>query len=255
MSQLGEPQSDLHTQNERLARIFYTNGRYYPHFFGITGLGFFVIYVLTWFGIYGAPAPQLLFIGVLTFALALIQIALLSLARRNQGVAANLLGTAAIGIFTILLTTLWQGVLLVSLLILLITPVKALRNGLRGRDFSALLSIAGISIVATIYLEGTLTLERLQNSSPAAIAALAFLLATGLLLVTITLVSGNTRFHSLRNLLLASFIVIVTIPTIMAATLSAIGAFTTTQVQTFSTLKAVSQLKDCLLYTSPSPRD
>lgn len=245
MSHSRESQSELHTQNERLARSFYTNGRYYPHFFGIAGLGFFVIYILTRFGIFGEPAPQLLYIGALTFILALCQIALLSLARRNRGIAANLLGMAAIGIFTVLLTYLWQGVLPISLLILLITPVTALRYGLPRRDLAVLLLIAGAAMIATIYVDGrSAPFDRLQNSSPAAIAALAFLLATGLLLVTITAVSGNTRFRSLRTLLLTSFIVIVTIPTIMAAALSAIGAFTTTQEQTFSTLKAISQLKE-----------
>jgi len=244
MSQSRETQNDLYTQNERLARAFYTNGRYNPHFLGITGLGFFVIYVLTRFGIFGEPAPQLIYLGALTFTLALCQIALLALARRNRGIAANLLGTAAVGIFCILLTALWQGVLPISLLIMLVTPATALRYQFPRRVLPALLLILIVSIAGIFYADASSTFDRLQNSTPAAIASLSFLVATGLLLVTFTVISGNTGFRSLRSLLLTSFIVIVTIPTIMAATLSAIGSFTNTQTQTFDTLTAISRLKE-----------
>ena len=127
MSQPRESQIDLYAQNERLARAFYTNGRYNPHFLTITGIGFFAIYVLTLLGIFGQPAPQLIFVGLATSLLAVAQWPLLSLARRNRGVAANVLASIAVGIFTILLTYLWQGITPISLLVTIITPVMALR--------------------------------------------------------------------------------------------------------------------------------
>jgi hypothetical protein len=59
MSYLSKSQSDFYAQNERLARAFHNSGRYNPHFLGVTGIGFFAIYILTQLGIFGQPAPQL----------------------------------------------------------------------------------------------------------------------------------------------------------------------------------------------------
>lgn len=244
MSNLSESQNDINVQNERLARAFYTNGRYTPLFLGVTGVGFLAIYMLTQSGILGQPSPQLIYIGIFTLILALIQYPLLALARLNKGITATLWGSALVGIFAVLLTYFWQGIFLVSLVIALVTPLTALRAGFPRRYLPILLFIVGASLTGIVYWENSSGIERLQNSTPAAIASFAFLIATGLLLVTITVVSANKNFKSLQNLLLTSFIVIVTIPTIMAAVLSAIGAFTNSQAQTFSTLKAIANLKE-----------
>lgn len=240
----GNSQRDFYAQNERLGRAFYTNGRYNPHFLGVTGIGFLAIYILTRLEIFGQHSPQLIYVGVLTLLLAAIQYPLLSLARKNKGIAAYLLNTLAIGGFTILLTYFWQGIAPASIVIALITPMSVLRLGLPRRFFPLLIVSALISIWGILYVESNSTFDRLQNSSPAAIASFAFLIATGLLLVTITLISENKNFKSLQTLLLASFIVIVTIPTLMATILTTIGSFTTSQAQTFGTLKAVSTLKE-----------
>jgi GAF domain-containing protein/HAMP domain-containing protein len=244
MSYLSKSQSDFYAQNERLARAFHNNGRYNPHFLGVTGIGFFAIYILTQLGIFGQPAPQLVYVGILTAILAALQYPLLSLARRNKGIAVYLLSALTIGIFAILLTNFWQGIAPASILMVLITPISALRAGFPRRFFPFLIVIALISTVGILYIETNSTFDRLQNSSPAAIASFAFLLATGLLLVTITLISENKNFKSLQTLLLTSFVVIVTIPTLMATILSTIGSFTTSQAQTFGTLKAISNLKE-----------
>ncbi len=244
MSNLRESQNDVHVQDERLARVFYANGRYNPHFLGVTGIGLLAIYVLTRSGLLGQPAPQLLYIGIFTLIMALAQLPLLALARRNKGIATNLWGAAAVGAFAILLTYYWQGIILFSLLIALVTPITALRVGFPRRYLAILLLIVIASLVGIVYLENNPVFDRLQNSTPAAIASFAFLVATGLLLVTITVISANKNFKSLQSLLLTSFIVIVTIPTIMAAVLSAVGAFTNSQAQTFSTLKAITNLKE-----------
>src|SRR4030095_13894947 len=85
--------------------------------------------------------------------------------------------------------------------------------------------------------------ERLQNGTPSAIASIAFLVATILLLLTITTISQARRFRSLQGLLLTSFVMIVTIPAVMTAVVSALGAYTSNQTQTFNTLEAVTTLK------------
>ncbi len=244
MSHSSKSQHDLDAQNVRLAQAFYSNGRYNPHFLAVTGIGFFAIHILTRLEIFGRSAPQLISIGVLTSLLAALQFPLLSLARRNKGIAAYLLSTLAISVFTILLTFFWQGIVPASILIALITPISALRAGLSRRFLPLLCVIVLASILGILYAENNSTFDRLQNSSPTAIATFSFLVATGLLLVTITLISENKNFKSLQTLLLTSFIVIVTIPTLMATILSTIGSFTTSQAQTFSTLKAVSNLKE-----------
>lgn len=249
MSYSSEPRSDLYTQNERLAKAFSRAGRYNPHFLGVIGVGFFTIYILTLLGIFGQPAPQLIFIGLITAVLAAVQYPLLALARKNRGIAANLLSTASIGIFTVLLTYFWRGIVPLSILIVLITPVVALRAGFPRRFIPFLVLIVAISIIGILYIEKNSTFARLQNNSPAAIASFAFLTATALLLITITVISESRNFKSLQTLLLVSFIFIVTIPTLMATALSAVGSFTTSETQTLSTLKAITSLKESQVNT------
>lgn len=231
-------------QNEHLARAFYTNARYNPHFLSVTGIGFFAIFILSQLGIFGQPAPQLIFVGLITFLLAAAQFPFLALARKNRGIAAYIFSSIAVGIFGILLTNFWQGLVPLSIIVVLITPITAVLSSFPRRYILWLVLIVLISIAGILYTETNSTYDRLQNSTPAAIASFAFLVATALLLVTITLISENKNFKSLRTLLLTSFIVIVTIPTLMATTLSTIGAYTTSQSQTFSTLNAVTNLKE-----------
>lgn len=249
MNLLRDSRSDLSARDEYLARVFMANVRYGPLFLLVTGIGFAVIYLLTYLGIFGQDAPQLLFIGLLTALLAALQLLLLSLARRNHGIIVHLLGTGIVGVYAILLTVFWQDILPVSILITLITPAVALLARFPRRYIPVLLLITGAAISAILYVDRYSAYPRLLNNTPAAIASFAFLVATGLLLVTITGISGNKNFKSLQTLLLTSFIVIVTIPTLMATTLSTIGAFTTSQSQTFSTLKAVSNLKESQIST------
>lgn len=234
---------DLSAQNEQLARAFYANGRYNPLFLTVTGVGFLAIYLLTRLGVFGQEAPQLIYVAALTLVLAAVQIPLLALARRNRGITAYLLGSAALGTFAVLLTALWQSVVPIAVLLALVAPLTALRIGFPRRYVSILLLIVAISVIGIFAANRYAAFPRLQNSTPAAIASFAFLVATGLLLATITIISGNRNFKSLQALLLTSFIVIVTIPTLLATTLSTIGAYTTSQTQTFNTLKAISSLK------------
>lgn len=250
MNQSRESQSDINAINERLAKSFFANGRYNPHFLAVAGFGFIAIYFLTQSGIFGEPASQLLMIGVITIALAVVEAwPVLWFARRRRGVAAYLSGAIAIGIFSILLTLLWQGVGSVAILIALITPAMAIRAGIRRRHVILMVLVALISVSGIIYAELNPIIQRLQGGTPAAIASFTFLGATGLLLITITVISQNNRFKKLQNLLLLSFVIIVTIPTIMASVLSAVGAFTNSETQTFSTLKAITRLKESQIST------
>lgn len=243
MNQNSNWQPSLDLVNERLGQTFYSNRRYNPILFAVAGIGLVAIFLLTQFGILGAPAPQLLYIGGVTLLFALADIPLLALAKQNKGISALLYGSAVVGLFAILLTLFWQGILFITVLISLITPATALRNGLPRKHIPILLLMLAATLTVLVYIDGHSPIDRLQNNTPAAMASIVFLIATTLLLLTITAISQNRKFRSLQGLLLTSFVVIVTIPIVMTAILSAIGAYTNSQTQTFSTLEAVTTLK------------
>lgn len=235
--------TDLDVMNKRLAKKLYSNRRYNPILFGAAGIGFIAIYLLTQFGILGEPAPQLLSIGGITLLLALAEIPGLTFAQQNKGVLAGLYGSSVLGLYAILLTFFWQGIEWIATLISIIPLVMALRHGLPRKYVPSLLMILGVTLLGILIVDATSPVDRLQSSSPASIASIVFLVATSLLLITITTISQNRRFRSLQGLLLVSFVIIVMIPTVMTAVLSAIGAYTHNQTQTFSALEAITTLK------------
>jgi putative methionine-R-sulfoxide reductase with GAF domain/HAMP domain-containing protein len=244
MKQPSKSQNDITAVNERLAKTFYSNGRYNPVLLAVAGLGFAAIFLLTQFGILGEPAPQLLYIGVITLLYAVAEIPVLALARHNKGIAANFYGSIITGMFAILLTLFWHGIALVAILIALITPVMALTNGLPRKYISRLFLLLIVIVNAILYANLKSPFERLENSSSAAIAGIIFLVATGILLLGVTTISQSRKFHSIQGLLLTSFVIIVTITIFMTVALSAVGAYTSNQTQTFSTLQAIATLKE-----------
>jgi putative methionine-R-sulfoxide reductase with GAF domain len=244
MKPSSKSQIDMNATNERLAKTFYSNGRHNPVLLAVAGVGFIAIFVLTQFGILGEPAPQLLYIGVITLLFAIAEIPVLAIARQNKGIAANFYGVIITGLFAILLTFFWHGIALVAILIALITPGMALANGLPQKYFSRLLLLLIVIINAILYANLRSPFARLENTSSAAIAGIIFLTATGILLLGITTISQSRKFHSIQGLLLTSFIIIVTVTIFMTVALSAVGAYTSNQTQTFSTLQAVATLKE-----------
>jgi GAF domain-containing protein/HAMP domain-containing protein len=244
MNQPSTLQTDTNTLDERLASKFYSSRRYNPIFLAVTGVGFIAIFLLTQFGILGDSAPQLLYIGSITLLFATAEIPILALAQRKNGKAATLLGTAIAGIFAILLTLFWQGILLVAIAIALVTPLIVLRSGVSRRFVLILLLLTAVIIGGILAVNANPPMDRLQNNTSAATASIVFLAATGILLLTITNISQNRKFKSIQGLLLTSFIIIVTIPIVMTAVLSAIGAYTNSQTQAFNTLQAIAILKE-----------
>ena len=206
-------------------------------------MGFIAIFLLTQFGILGDPAPQLLYIGGITLLFAVAEIPVLALAQQNRGMTATLFGLGIAGLFAILLTSLWQGIVPVTILIALTTPFLALRKRPHPRYASILVILLGLILGGIFFVNANSPVERLQNNTSAAVASIVFLASTGLLLVTITNISLNRSFKSIQGLLLTYFIVIVTIPILMTAGLSAIGAYANSQTQAFSTLQAIATLK------------
>ncbi|HEX2994102.1 MAG TPA: GAF domain-containing protein [Anaerolineales bacterium] len=240
---------DLNAVNERLGQAFYASRRYNPLLIAVTGLGFIAIYLLTQQGILGEPAPQLLYLGMLTVLFAISEFPILALAQQKKGIAANFYSTAIGGLFTVFVTLLWKGswIIVITILIATITPVMAIRTGMPRKYWTALLSLFGAALLGIIfanqYANANFPDGRLHISNSAAIASIVFAIAATLLLITIVVISRNRRFKSLQSLLLTSFAIIVTIPTVMAAVLSAIAAYAYNQTQVFNTLEAITTLK------------
>ena len=235
--------------DEKLAQAFYSNGRYNAVFLGITSVGFVVIYLLTNLKIFGEASPQLLYISGAILLLALSQIPLLSLARRQKGIATNFLATVFVAIFALLLTVFWEGIVPVAIFVVLITPLLAIFAGLPRKYYLPFLLIVLVASGAILYADAYPPIERLQASTPAAVVGLAFLGTTGLLFVTITIIARSKNYRSLRNQLLVSFLIIVTVPTLLATLLSAVGAYVNNEAQAFNTLETVSNLEESQINT------
>ena len=235
--------------DEKLAQAFYSNGRYNAVFLGITSVGFVVIYLLTNLKIFGEASPQLLYISGAILLLALSQIPLLSLARRQMGIATNFLATVFVAIFALLLTVFWEGIVPVAIFVVLITPLLAIFAGLPRKYYLPFLLIVLVASGAILYADAYPPIERLQASTPAAVVGLAFLGTTGLLFVTITIIARSKNYRSLRNQLLVSFLIIVTVPTLLATLLSAVGAYVNNEAQAFNTLETVSNLEESQINT------
>ncbi len=247
MNKTSKPPIDPNAVNERLARAFYSSRRYNPVLLAFAGIGLMAIFLLTLLNILGEPAPQLLYIGALTLLYAVAEIPVLALAQQNKGIAANVYATIIGGLFAVFVTFLWQGITAAAILIAAVTPILAFRNGMPRKYISTFLVLFAVALGGIFYADSYANLkspvERLQSSSTAAMASVVFLLAAALLLLTITAISQNRKYRSLQGLLLRSFVIIVTIPTVMTAVLSAIGAYAQNQVQTYSTLEAITTLK------------
>lgn len=243
MNQAVPSRSDTSTANERLGVMYYSSGRYGAVLLLIAGIGIIAIFLLARMGIFGEPAPQLLYIGLLTLLLAVAQIPVLALAKREKGIPAILYGSAFIGIFSVFLPLFWQSIEVAALAIGLTTPVVALRNGLPKRYVPVLLVLAVVVISGILYTNANSPDDRLQIDTPAAAATIVFLIAIFLLFGIITFTSLNRGFRSLQSLLLTSFVSILILAIILAAALSAMGAYTSNQTQTFDTLESITTLK------------
>jgi len=249
MNRSTNQQSDIATINERLAKAYYLNARYYPILLLVAGIGIIAIYLLTQFGIFGDPAPQLINIGGSTIFFAIAESPILTFARRKNGIAANFLATVVVGIFAILLNYFWEGIVLITILLTLLTPFSAILTGMPRKYFLALFFLIALLVAGILSANANAPIERLQNDTPAAIATIVFFSATSLLLLTDSVVLQNRRFRSVQSLLLTSFIIIVIIPTLMSAALTAVGSYTNNQAQTYNSLEAITSLKEAQIET------
>src|SRR5258706_13928500 len=109
--------------------------------------------------------------------------------------------------------------------------------------YPGLLILIAAGIVGILYTNNHPLINRLKTDTTPAIASLAFLGATGLLLLTATVVARTRRYRSLRTQLVTSFVIIVTIPTLLATVLSAISAYLNNEHKVLNVLETVSKLK------------
>ncbi len=230
---------------DKYMRVFYGNIRYTPLFLGVAGIGFVVIYLLTQYNVLGTPSPQLLYISGALILTAILQIPIVRFAETHSGTTASILYSLSLSLLAFLLTSFWDGILPLTIIIILTAPLTSALAGLPRRYYVPLLpaSIAGIAGVLYINTYPILA-ERLQTSTPAAIAGIAFLGTTGLLLFTVAAITRDDIYRSLRANLLTSFTIIVSIPAILAIILSAIGAYVNNESQILNVLETISKLKE-----------
>jgi len=243
MSNFPDLKTQIQQADAKLGERLYTNGRYNAMFLFVTGLGFLVIYLLTLFNILGQPSPQLLYIGGTVILLGILQIPVVNLARQKRGIAANFLESLSVIFATTLLAAFWEGILPFAIMLLLITLLTGVMAGMPRRYYPALGLLYLAGIVAILFVNTHPLIIRLQTSTTPAIASLAFLATTVALLLTVTITARSNTFRSLRNQLLTSFIIIATIPTLLATILSAVSAYTNNEAQVFNVLETVSSLK------------
>ena len=221
------------------------NSLYAAIAFGVSGTGFIGIHFLARYVFFGPPSPQILYLGISIILLALLQAPVLLLGRRGRGIAASLLSSLFISIFAIWLVLIWGGITLAVALVVVFTHARILTRSiskgyLLALFFTKVVGIAGIVIVDRFPV---LSIVRLQTNTPSAIASLAFLSATVLILLTIAFISGNRRFKSLKSQFLLTSVIIVTIPTIFAAVLASLGGYVNIETQALDTLETISNLK------------
>jgi len=249
MTRMTESLNDGAAMNERLADLLTKGGRHTPRFLFVSGIGIVAISILTWFGILDGPALLLFSLGAVLVLLASVQgLVVRPLAQQKKGILAYVLSSIFVLIASVVFVFLWQGIAPLAFLISVAIPLNAIRTAAARKYipwFVILAVLIGAGVIAAEYIAAAvMRLERVQFNSSASIAGLAFLLATGFLLFTVTIITQNRNFRSLQGLLLASFVVIVTIPTVMATILSGVGAYANSQTQTFNTLKAIAGLKE-----------
>jgi GAF domain-containing protein/HAMP domain-containing protein len=244
MNTTANSSGELKRLDETLAQAFYGFNRYNPIFLAITGAGFAVIYWLTRFNLLGQPTPQLLYIAGAFGLSTLIQFPALAQARRKNGRAAFVLGAISLTVLAIALSAFWEGITLLAFLLVFFMPALALRAGMPAR-VSLLFGLPVILGLVSIWLfNSNPPLERLPGDSTPAITSLAFLGAASLLLFAVTVIAQSRAYRSLRNQLLVSFLIIVTIPTLLATVLSAVGAYVNNENQVFNILETISSLKE-----------
>jgi len=238
-----DSQNDLKQIDENLAESFYTGGRYNALFLGVAGIGFAVIYLLAQYGVLGEAAPSLLSISLALLFMTVAQLFTMFLARRKKGISAHLLNSLFTALFAIFVTFYWEGFVYIAVVLVLIPPFTSIRAGMPNRYRPHLYILVIVGIAGILGANANPSIDSLRTNTVAAIASLTFLGATGLLLFTVILIVRSKNYRSLRNQLLTSFIIIVTIPILMSTVLSAIGAYINNQSQTFNTLGAISDLK------------
>ena len=244
MTTLSDRNNDLRQSNEKLAQSYYTGSRFNSIFLGVTGLGVIVIYFLAQYSLLGAPAPQLLYVAGDIFVFALLQIPVILLARNKRGPEASFLESFSILLFAAILPLFWEGIIFVSMGVALVAPLTAYVAGLHRKYYSWMIALVIGGIAGIIFINGRQFFVRLPSDSPAGIASLAFLATIGILLITVMIIARSRSYRNLRSQLLTSFVIIVTIPALLAAILSAVGAYVNNEAQVLNVLATIVNLKE-----------
>ncbi len=237
--ELYDPQED----QRRLSGLLLESVRYIPLLTALLALGLLATFILARAGILGEAAWQVLVVAGTTLLAGLAQIVVTFLARRERGTAALAAFFIILALWAFSLVLFWETAVAIAILIVWVAPLTALagRSGRGPLGASAL--AGGLCTVGLIWLDSHPGTSRLSTGNAAGLAAIILTASTVLLFVLGTTVVRLIRYRSLQSRLIVSFVLIITIPILFTAAISAYTAFTNSREQYAGSLKSVTSLK------------
>jgi GAF domain-containing protein/HAMP domain-containing protein len=227
----------------RLEEFIRANSLLAPAFATIAASGLAILYLFSRAGLLGEPAWQVLGIAAACILLAGSYLPIERLTSRGRILEGSLMSTLVTAIFAIAITVFWSGILPLALVIAWLLPGVVIFAGLPRRYYPWTILIGATATILILLLDFNPPIERLQNHNPLALASLAFLGTSALIVGAIALFSRVIHFRTLRERLLYAFAFIVTVPIIITSILSALTAYTSSLNQFRASLRAISALK------------
>ncbi len=228
---------------QRLGEILIATVRYMPLLTALLALGLLGIDVLAQYNILGTPSQQLLIAAGITLGVGLAHLPIPLLVRRRREWLAMGLFSALIAIWALSIVLLWAAVMPVGVVMPWAVCAVVLAARVRGRwlagTAAASLLVSGLAVWFN-YLPLS---NRMTTANPAGLASIALVSSTFTLFVLGTIVVRLVRYRSVQGRLVTAFSLIMAVPVIFTAMISAVNAYTTSQAQFRDTLHAVSSLK------------
>lgn len=236
--------TDIQAANRRLSATLVADARLASLMALLTSAAVAMVYLLTRFGLLGTTSPQLLTAaGAILFIVAGFTVAS-GLAQRQRGITGQIVAITTLAIFAIFMTTLWQGIALVLILIVWAQTASAFISGYPRPMAASPIVISILTTLIILGLESSLDHPRLQSNTLPTIASLGFFLSTAVLYFATILINNSPRFRSLQGRLLLTSVAIVTTPLIAMSVILGLNGYNSTREQINNSLLAIVNLKE-----------
>jgi GAF domain-containing protein/HAMP domain-containing protein len=240
-----DPQEAIQRANRRLSESLIANGMLASMLAVITAIAIAAVFALTQTGlIAGGSSAQLLGVALATLLIAGGFVLAVRLARQGRGLAGQNLVIASVVAFSIVVTGLWQGAIVILLIAIIWSQAAlVLVNGLPRRALLTPVAISAVGTALTLLLEFSLPYPRLQVDNLATNVTVGFLISMAVLLFVTILIANSQWFRKLQNRLILTSLVSITAPLIATSVIFGINGFTSTQDQINNSLLAITSLK------------